>query len=64
MLEEDIPGGAADENLSVQEAWVWSLVWDDYTCHVSHNYWVSTLESVLLNRWSLRNETPLYQNQG
>ena len=22
MLEEDIPGGAVDENLSVQEVWV------------------------------------------
>ena len=68
MLEEDIPGGAVDENLSIQEAWVWSLVWDDYTCHgasnlMSHNCWVCSLESVLLNKRSHRSEQPLYHNQ-
>ena len=36
--------------LPIQETWVWSLIWEDPTCHgaakpMHHNYWACALES-------------------
>ena len=43
-------------HLPMQETWVWSLVWEDPTCHratkpMHHNYWACNLEPVNHNYW-------------
>ena len=54
----DFPGGPGWRVcLPMQEMWVWSLVWEDSTCHeankpVRHNYWVHALEPVSHNYWA------------
>ena len=44
-------------HLPVQGAWVWSLVWENPTCHgttksVHHNYWACALEPMSHNYWA------------
>ena len=54
----DFPGGAVVKNPPANAGtWVWSLVWEDPTCHgankpVCHNYWACTLQPVHRNCWA------------
>ena len=41
----------------MQETWVWSLIWEDLTCHgatkyLHHNYWACALDHGSHNYWS------------
>ena len=59
-----VPGGTVDKNhLPMQGTWVWSLVQEDSTFRgatkpVCYSYWAHTLEPVLHNKRSHRNEKP------
>ena len=74
---KDFPGGTVNKNLlPVQGTWVRFLVWEDSTClgaakFVSHNFSAHvlqipkpmSLELVLGNKRSHRNEKPVHCNR-
>ena len=54
--------------LAMKETLVWSLVWEDPTCHGAakpshHSYWAGALEPLLHNKRSGCNEKPVRCNQ-
>ena len=54
-------------HLPVQETQVWSLVWEDSTCHratkpMHHNYSACTLEPIFHKKRSHHNEKPMHHN--
>ena len=52
----------------MQGTWVWSLVWEDSTCHeaakpMHYNYWIYTLEPKSLNYWGSKTRTRALQQE-
>ena len=69
---ERLPCWHRESISQMQGTWVWSLVWEDPTCHratkpVNHNYWApgiqTTREPVCLSYWRLHSLEPTRHNQ-